>query len=182
LVTTDYTRARRHLARRDPVLRDLMRAHGKCGLAEAQNADAASARVDNEISPSVEDSRRGGFRLVGCAEGVALQRPDRLCCSGRGVVGVHGVASLDHDAVFGQRDRAAGDERPVVRIEARPWEHAAVGETLLDGSEHKRILLSHEKTVALSVDQEPVPPPLPGGSSAPGQSPDGGVLQVLASA
>jgi DNA-3-methyladenine glycosylase II len=29
----DYTKARRHLARRDPVLRDLMRAHGPCGLA-----------------------------------------------------------------------------------------------------------------------------------------------------
>ena len=28
----DYTKARRHLARRDPVLRDLMRAHGPCGL------------------------------------------------------------------------------------------------------------------------------------------------------
>ena len=29
----DYSKARRLLARRDPVLRDLMRAHGPCGLA-----------------------------------------------------------------------------------------------------------------------------------------------------
>jgi len=32
-MSVDYTKARRLLARRDPVLRDLMRAHGPCGLA-----------------------------------------------------------------------------------------------------------------------------------------------------
>jgi DNA-3-methyladenine glycosylase II len=35
----DYSRARRLLARRDPVLRDLMRRHGACGLADAQKSD-----------------------------------------------------------------------------------------------------------------------------------------------
>jgi DNA-3-methyladenine glycosylase II len=35
----DYGRARRVLARRDPVLRDLMRRHGACRLAEAQRSD-----------------------------------------------------------------------------------------------------------------------------------------------
>ena len=50
LATTDYTRARRHLARRDPVLRDLMRAHGKCGLAEAQNADPFGALLKAIVS------------------------------------------------------------------------------------------------------------------------------------
>jgi DNA-3-methyladenine glycosylase II len=39
----DYTRARRHLARRDPVLRDLMRAHGACGLAARQHTNAFKA-------------------------------------------------------------------------------------------------------------------------------------------
>ena len=42
-MTTDYARARRHLARRDPVMRDLMRAHGACGLADAQHTDPFSA-------------------------------------------------------------------------------------------------------------------------------------------
>jgi DNA-3-methyladenine glycosylase II len=32
-MSVDYAKARRLLARRDPVLRDLMRAHGPCGLA-----------------------------------------------------------------------------------------------------------------------------------------------------
>ena len=37
--TIDYARARRLLARRDPVIRDLMRQHGTCGLARAQKSD-----------------------------------------------------------------------------------------------------------------------------------------------
>jgi len=44
-VAIDYQRARRVLARRDPVLRDLMRAHGPCGLGDAQHADPFRALV-----------------------------------------------------------------------------------------------------------------------------------------
>src|SRR5688572_5030413 len=49
-MTTDYARARRHLARRDPVLRDLMRVHGKCGLADAQDADPFGALMKAIVS------------------------------------------------------------------------------------------------------------------------------------
>jgi DNA-3-methyladenine glycosylase II len=49
-MTTDYAHARRHLARRDPVLRDLMRVHGKCGLADAQNADPFAALMKAIVS------------------------------------------------------------------------------------------------------------------------------------
>jgi DNA-3-methyladenine glycosylase II len=49
-MTTDYAHARRHLARRDPVLRDLMRVHGKCGLADAQNADPFGALMKAIVS------------------------------------------------------------------------------------------------------------------------------------
>jgi DNA-3-methyladenine glycosylase II len=42
-ITIDYTRARRLLARRDPILRDLMRAHGPCGLAARQHKDPFKA-------------------------------------------------------------------------------------------------------------------------------------------
>ena len=41
--TIDYTRARRLLARRDPILRDLMRAHGPCGLAARLHANPFKA-------------------------------------------------------------------------------------------------------------------------------------------
>jgi DNA-3-methyladenine glycosylase II len=46
----DYAKARRLLARRDPVLRDLMRAHGPCGLADAQHTDPFRALVSAIIS------------------------------------------------------------------------------------------------------------------------------------
>lgn len=41
----DYARARRLLMRRDPVLADVIRRHGPCGLAAAQRADHFSALV-----------------------------------------------------------------------------------------------------------------------------------------
>jgi len=46
----DYARARRLLARRDPVLRALMRVHGPCGLADAQHTDPFRALVSAIIS------------------------------------------------------------------------------------------------------------------------------------
>ena len=41
----DYAKARRLLARRDPILRDLMRAHGPCRLAERQHTDPFKALI-----------------------------------------------------------------------------------------------------------------------------------------
>jgi DNA-3-methyladenine glycosylase II len=46
----DYSHARRVLARRDPILRDLMRRHGPCGLAENQHTDPFKALVHAIIS------------------------------------------------------------------------------------------------------------------------------------
>jgi len=44
-MTIDYSKARRLLARRDPILRDLMREHGPCGLAERQHTDPFKALI-----------------------------------------------------------------------------------------------------------------------------------------
>ena len=44
-MAVDYVRAQRLLARRDPVMRDLVRAHGPCGLAERQHGDPFKALV-----------------------------------------------------------------------------------------------------------------------------------------
>ncbi len=49
-MATDYSKARRLLARRDPVLRELMREHGPCGLADAQHTDPFRALVSAIIS------------------------------------------------------------------------------------------------------------------------------------
>src|SRR4029453_13697677 len=49
-MTTDYARARRHAPRGDRVIRDLMRAHGKCGLADAQHGDPFGALMKAIVS------------------------------------------------------------------------------------------------------------------------------------
>lgn len=48
--TVDYAKAQRLLARRDPILRELMRQHGDCGLADRQHADPFQALVHAIIS------------------------------------------------------------------------------------------------------------------------------------
>jgi DNA-3-methyladenine glycosylase II len=50
MTTTDYAKARRLLARRDPVIAGLMKRHGPCGLANAQHEDAFTALVHAIIS------------------------------------------------------------------------------------------------------------------------------------
>ena len=46
----DYIKARRVLARRDPVIGELIRRHGSCGLARAQHADPFRALIRAIIS------------------------------------------------------------------------------------------------------------------------------------
>lgn len=46
----DYAKARRLLARRDPVIAGLMRQHGSCGLARAQHADPFRALIRAIVS------------------------------------------------------------------------------------------------------------------------------------
>jgi DNA-3-methyladenine glycosylase II len=50
MTPVDYVRARRLLARRDPVIRDLIRRHGKCGLADAQHTEPFTALTHAIIS------------------------------------------------------------------------------------------------------------------------------------
>ncbi len=50
MMAVDYAKARRLLARRDPVLRDLMRAHGPCGLGARQHTDPFKALIRAIIS------------------------------------------------------------------------------------------------------------------------------------
>jgi DNA-3-methyladenine glycosylase II len=49
-MSIDYAKARRSIARRDPVLRDLMRRHGSCGLGDSQHTDPFQALVHAIVS------------------------------------------------------------------------------------------------------------------------------------
>src|SRR5919109_298334 len=50
MTSIDYARARRLLARRDPVIAALIRQHGPCGLADAQHTEPLQALVHAIIS------------------------------------------------------------------------------------------------------------------------------------
>ena len=71
-MTTDYTRARRHLSRRDPVIRDLMRTHGRCRLADAQHGDPFCALMKAIVSQQLSTKAAHTIftRLVALFEGV----------------------------------------------------------------------------------------------------------------
>lgn len=64
----DYGRARRLLARRDPILRDLMRRHGPCGLADSQHADPFIALVHAIISQQL--STKAAATIAGRVESI----------------------------------------------------------------------------------------------------------------
>src|SRR5436190_4211213 len=71
-MTTDYARARRHLSRRDPVIRDLMRTHGTCGLADAQHGDPFGALMKAIVSQQLSTKAAHTIftRLVALFDGV----------------------------------------------------------------------------------------------------------------
>ncbi len=69
MTTIDYAKARRLLSRRDPVIGDLMRRFGPCGLANAQHTDPFRALVRAIVSQQL--STRAAATIFG--------RLDALC-------------------------------------------------------------------------------------------------------
>ena len=67
-MSIDYTKAQRLLARRDPVIRDLMRRYGPCGLAQAQHTDPLRALVhaiiSQQLSTRAAATIEGRFRAL----------------------------------------------------------------------------------------------------------------------
>jgi DNA-3-methyladenine glycosylase II len=70
----DYSRARRVLARRDPILRDLMRRHGPCGLADSQHTDPFVALVHAIISQQL--STKAAATIAGRVEALLGGTPE----------------------------------------------------------------------------------------------------------
>jgi DNA-3-methyladenine glycosylase II len=85
-MTTDYAKARRLLARRDPVIGELIRRYGACGLADAQHGDPFTALTHAIISQQLSSkaaatiARRFDALLDGrpTAGGVAAVSDDQL--------------------------------------------------------------------------------------------------------
>ena len=68
MTTTDYTKARRLLSKRDPVIARLIRRHGACGLADAQHEDAFTALthaiISQQLSTKAADTIAGRFNAL----------------------------------------------------------------------------------------------------------------------
>jgi len=73
MTAADYAKARRLLARRDPVMRDLMRAHGPCGLHRSQHEDPFKALVHAIIAQQLSTKAAATIRA----------RVDALCAPER---------------------------------------------------------------------------------------------------
>jgi DNA-3-methyladenine glycosylase II len=122
----DYARARRVLARRDPILRDLIRRHGPCGLGDDQHTDPFQALVSAIVSQQLstraaatifgrfEDLFEGGFpnpaqvalvsderlRAVGLS-GQKLSYLRDLCARiENGSLPLHALDSMDDEQVI----------------------------------------------------------------------------------
>ena len=76
----DYSRARRVLARRDPILRDLMRRHGPCGLAESQHTDPFVALLHAIISQQL--STKAAATIAGRVEALLDGAPTPSAVAG----------------------------------------------------------------------------------------------------
>ena len=67
-MSIDYAKARRFLSRRDPVIRDLMRRYGPCGLADAQHTDPLRALIhaiiSQQLSTRAAATIEGRFRAL----------------------------------------------------------------------------------------------------------------------
>jgi DNA-3-methyladenine glycosylase II len=72
-LSIDYSRARRVLARRDPILRDLMRRHGPCGLANSQHTDPFVALLHAIISQQL--STKAAATIAARVEALLDGRP-----------------------------------------------------------------------------------------------------------
>jgi 3-methyladenine DNA glycosylase/8-oxoguanine DNA glycosylase len=102
--TMDYGRARRLLARRDPVMRDLMRRHGPCGLADAQRTDTFTALAHAIISQQLSTkaaatiARRFDALFDGrpTAAAVPVRRDDELRAAGLSAQKVAYMRTMAH--------------------------------------------------------------------------------------
>ena len=86
MTASDYAKARRVLARRDPVIRDLMRRFGECGLAKAQRTDPFRAllhaiiaqQLSTKAAATIEARFAALFNAQPTAAAIAATPDDQL--------------------------------------------------------------------------------------------------------
>ena len=133
MTATDYSKARRLLARRDPVLRDLMRQHGACGLADSQHTDPFQALVHAIVSQQL--STKAAATIAGRFDALYAGVPTPALVAATSDTTLRGVG-LSGQKVGYMRDlcrQIADGSLPLHALDAMPDEEVIVALTKVKG-------------------------------------------------
>jgi len=133
VTATDYSKARRLLARRDPVLRDLMRQHGACGLADSQHTDPFQALVHAIVSQQL--STKAAATIAGRFDALYASVPTPALVAATSDTTLRGVG-LSGQKVGYMRDlcrQIAAGSLPLHALDAMPDEEVIVALTKVKG-------------------------------------------------
>ena len=129
----DYTKARRTLARRDPILRDLMRRHGPCGLARSQHTDPFQALVHAIISQQL--STKAAATIAGRVDALldGLPTPARVAAVSDAQLRSAGLSGQKVGYLRDLSGRIADESLPLDTLDLMPDEEVIVALTRVKG-------------------------------------------------
>lgn len=132
-MSINYTTARRTLARRDPILRDLMRRHGACGLADSQHTDPFQALIHAIISQQL--STKAAATIAARVDALVDGLPDapRLAAVSDGQLRSAGLSSQKVGYVRDLCERIAGGSLSLEKLDGMPDEEVIATLTQVKG-------------------------------------------------
>ena len=132
-MSINYTKARRTLARRDPILRDLMRRHGACGLADSQHTDPFQALIHAIISQQL--STKAAATIAARVDALVDGLPDapRLAAVSDGQLRSAGLSRQKVGYLRDLCERIAGGSLPLEKLHGMPDEEVIATLTQVKG-------------------------------------------------
>jgi len=132
-MSIDYSKARRILARRDPILRDLMRRHGPCGLADSQHTDPFQALVHAIISQQL--STKAAATIAGRVDALldGLPTPARVAAASDARLRSAGLSGQKVSYLRDLCDRIADRSLPLDTLDSMPDEEVIAALTRVKG-------------------------------------------------
>ena len=132
-MSVNYTTARRTLARRDPILRDLMRRHGACGLADSQHTGPFQALIHAIISQQL--STKAAAAIAARVDALVDGLPDaaRLAAVSDGQLRSAGLSRQKVGYLRDLCERIAGGSLPLEKLHGMPDEEVIATLTQVKG-------------------------------------------------
>ena len=132
-MSVNYTKARRTLARRDPILRDLIRRHGACGLADSPHTDPFQALVHAIISQQL--STRAAAAIAARVDALVDGLPDaaRLAAVSDAQLRSAGLSGQKVSYLRDLCERIAAGSLPLETLDGLPDEEVIAALTRVKG-------------------------------------------------